>query len=121
MQESKAGIQANFRTSKHKKACDQTVGLAQIKTGTAKGILKQYPELKQKMKSGNLTHELAYNDDFNISVASKYLKSLYEIRHDDDFAIASFNQGPGGVSRKPWKLPYVRQVKKHIIIHHLEG
>jgi hypothetical protein len=119
LQESKAGSQPNFRTSRHKKAIDQTTGLGQIKVGTAKGILKQYPELKQKMKSNNLAHELAFNDEFNMSVASKYLKSLYEIRHDDDFVIAAFNQGPGGVSKRPWKLPYVKSVKNHIIKNQL--
>lgn len=116
-QESKAGGAAKFRTSKHKKACDQTVGLGQIKTGTARSMLKRFPELKQKfgIPDSQITNALANNDKFNVAVASKYLVYLSTM-YRGDALIASYNMGEGGVKklRNPSKLHYVRMVNKHI-------
>jgi hypothetical protein len=116
-QESKAGEAAKFRTSKHKKACDQTVGLGQIKTGTARAVLKRFPELKKKfgIPDSQITNALAHNDKFNVAVASKYLVYLSTM-YRGDALIASYNMGEGGVKklRNPSKLHYVRMVNKHI-------
>lgn len=116
-QESKAGEAAKFRTSKHKKACDQTVGLGQIKTKTAKSVMRRFPELKQKfgIPDSQIENALAYNDKFNVAVASKYLVYLSTM-YKGDALIASYNLGEGGVKklRNPSKLPYVQVVNKHI-------
>ncbi len=116
-QESKAGEAAKFRTSKHKKACDQTVGLGQIKTKTAKSVLKRFPELKQKfgIPDSQVGTALAHNDKFNVAIASKYLVYLSTMYKGDEL-IASYNMGEGGVKklRNPSKLPYVKSVNKHI-------
>lgn len=118
MQESKAGTAKKFRTAAHKKSSDQTVGLGQIKVGTAKTVLKRYPELRQQfgVSDSSIQNMLAHNDRFNVAVASKYIKMLYEIRRDDDYVIAAYNKGPGGAMhiKKPYKLPYVKAVKGHI-------
>lgn len=116
MQESAAGSAKNFRTSKHKPAFDQTVGLGQIKLSTAKSILKENPDLKSKMKSGDLKRELAHNDSFNISIASRYLKDLSKSVHTDSHLIAAYNLGLGGAQhlKNPDKLQYVRNVKNHM-------
>lgn len=116
-QESKAGEAAKFRTSKHKKACDQTVGLGQIKTQTAKSVIRRFPELKKKfgIPDSQVGTALAHNDKFNVAVASKYLVYLSTM-YKGDALIASYNMGEGGVKklRNPSKLPYVKSVNKHI-------
>jgi len=121
MQESAAGAAKNFRTAKHKKACDQTVGLGQMKVKTALAILTKYPELKQQfgVSDRNLYSALATNDKFSLAVASKYVKWMYDIYHNDDTVIAAYNLGPGGAAnlKKPWNLPYVKLVRGHINRH----
>lgn len=118
MQESKGGTAKNFRTAKHKKSSDQTVGIGQIKVGTALAVLQAFPEMKQqyKVSAGNISQALAFNDRFNIAIASKYLKMMYKINGTDAFAIAAYNKGPGGAQRiKNYNsLHYVRAVKAHI-------
>jgi len=112
LHESGAGTAKKFRTSKHKAAHDQTVGLGQIKTGTAKAIISRHPELKQHMHSKDVQHELAYNDKFNIYVAALYLKDLQEDAHSDNQLIAAYNLGH--VPKKPEKMGYVKLVNKSI-------
>lgn len=112
LHESGAGTAAKFRTSKHKAAHDQTVGLGQIKTGTAKAVLSKHPEIKQYMRSRDIQHELAYNDLFNIYVAALYLKDLQEDAHSDNQLIAAYNLGH--VPKKPEKMGYVKLVNKSI-------
>lgn len=123
LQESKAGLAPKFRTSKHKSAKDQTVGLSQLKDSTARAILKQFPELKTqyKINEDKLHEALANNDEFNIAIASKYIKMLYDQFKSDDMVIAAFNMGPAGVKKvdKPWKLEYVKYVRNHILRHKL--
>jgi hypothetical protein len=110
MQESKAGLQKNFRTSKHKKMIDQTTGLGQIKVGTARDVIKRHPELKQKMSSNNLPHEIAYNDNFNIAVASLYLKDLSEECKSDASLIAAYNSGHCSRGKKPYVKAVLKQM-----------
>lgn len=123
LQESNAGIAKNFRSSKHKRACDQTVGLGQIKVGTARAILREYPDLKQhyNVNDRNLYVALATNDKFNVAVASKYIKSLSETYKSDEALIAAYNLGEGGARhvKRPGSLSYVKSVKKHILNHQL--
>jgi hypothetical protein len=112
LHESGAGTAEKFRTSKHKAAHDQTVGLGQIKTGTAKAVIARHPEIKQHMHSKDVQHELAYNDLFNIYVAALYLKDLQEDAHSDDQLIAAYNLGH--VPKKPEKMGYVKLVNSSI-------
>ena len=116
MQESKAGEAEKFRTSRHKKSADQSVGVAQLLDSTAKGVLKEYPELRAEFKVADrdIHRRLATDDNFNIAIASKYLKSLYHIRNDDTWVVGAYNRGPGNVGKAPWKLGYVKLVFGHI-------
>jgi hypothetical protein len=116
MQESKAGTADKFRTARHKRQVDQSVGLAQIKASTAKGVLAENPDLRTtfKVADANIKQKLATDDKFNVAIASRYLKSLYHIKNDDMWVIAAYNRGPGNVGKAPWKLPYVRLVYNHI-------
>jgi hypothetical protein len=112
LHESGAGTAKKFRTSKHKAAHDQTVGLGQIKTGTAKAVIARHPEIKQHMHSKDVQHELAYNDKFNIYVAALYLKDLQDDAHSDNQLIAAYNLGH--VPKKPEKMGYVKLVNRSI-------
>lgn len=117
MQESKAGTADRFRTASHKRRVDQSVGLAQIKADTAKGVLAENPDLKTTFNvsnGSNIKQKLATDDKFNVAIASRYLRSLYKIRNDDTWVIAAYNRGPGNVGKTPWKIPYVRLVYNHM-------
>lgn len=123
MQESRAGETHGFRTSRGiRKSEFQQLGLSQVQVRTARAIVKENPELKERfnVSDKDFIKHLAHNDDFNIAVASYYMKYLYDIRRDDDFVIAAYNHGPGGVSKTPWKTGYVRAVRKHIKQYELE-
>lgn len=110
--ESNAGKGKKFRTSKHKPLYDKSVGIAQILPSTAKMILKRYPNLRNKMNNKGLNSNLANNDSFNISLASKYLVELSKKNHSDAQLIAAYNLGHS--IKKPEKMFYVKKVQSQI-------
>lgn len=95
-------------------------GVAQIKLVAAKDVISAYPALLEKYKFQTKTDEeimahLILNDEFNIEVASKYLKIL---KDDYGFAdnvvlAAAYNAGPAGAKAGGGKS-YAQSVMKYV-------
>lgn len=77
-------------------------GLAQIKLAAAKDVLDEYPSLRHTFSFHTKTDEeiiakLIENDEFNLSIASKYLVMLRDRGFSTIQQLAlAYNQGPGG-------------------------
>lgn len=115
-QESKAGLANTLKISVNK-FC---FGLAQIKLGTAKDVLNVYPELRDRfLRNGSdreIKDALIKNNEFNISVASKYLLMLARYGSGIDFKAAAYNMGPGAALKTSnySRLRYVQSVRSHM-------
>lgn len=122
LQESKAGGMKSYKVAGQEfglKSNERYYGVAQIKLGATRDVLKAFPELTSKHKLQTDTDEeiiahLIMNDEFNIEVASKYLTLLSRQNKDTNFVIAAYNKGAGGarsVGEDIINLDYVKKVK----------
>lgn len=120
-QESKAGAMKSFKVAGQRyglKTNERYYGIAQIKLVAAKDVLKKYPQLQEQYLQTDTDEELIanliMNEQFNLEIASKYLKMM----PDDwsfDKKVAAYNKGRTGVNDvNPHTLVYVKEVKKHI-------
>ncbi len=91
-----AGQEFGLRTN------ERYYGVAQIKLAAAKDVLAKWPDLRKDFGFHTVTDEeiiakLIENDDFNLSVASKYLLILKSYGYNTIQQLAlAYNQGPGG-------------------------
>lgn len=111
MQETKAGTHDHYHVVHNGRSTYYGVG--QIVIGTARAVIKEDPELAKRygVTNRNLAQKLAFDDHFNIEVASRYL-SMVE-RRSEAATIAAYNLGPGGVRgvRNLERFHYVRGVR----------
>lgn len=115
MQETKAG------TAEYKSAKNNCFGIFQIKIGAAQEVLKTFPELVLQYgvsptNSTKLRQRLIHDDEFNTSVASKYLLIMKRYGYVTIKGMAlAYNQGAGGAkSKNPDTFHYTVGVMKHI-------
>jgi hypothetical protein len=123
-QESKAGGMRSFKVAGHEfglKANQRYYGVSQLKLSAAKDAVKFDPTIKARYNFHTDTDEelianLILNDEFNLEIASLYLKLITEkYSNDKAYVIAAFNKGPTGAKRvNPSALDYVIKVKNHI-------
>jgi hypothetical protein len=124
-QESKAGALTSYRVAGQEAGLGTNkryYGISQIKLSAAKDVVNKYPDLKKRHGFHTDTDEelianLIMNDEFNIEVASLYLKIISDnYGSGKDYMIAAYNQGPGGAKRlqDPGSFGYVIKVKSHI-------
>lgn len=117
MQETSAG-EANY---KKEAALNHCYGVLQIKIAAAVHVLTEFPELLTQFNVSltnkkALIKKLINDDEFNISVGSKYILILRKAGYSTMKQLAlAYNQGAGGAKRKnPNTFPYVKGVMKHI-------
>lgn len=124
-QESKAGAMTSYRVAGQEFGLSTNkryYGISQIKLGATKDVIARYPYLKTKYGFHTNTDEeiianLIMNDEFNIEVASLYLKHLSDVfGYEGDRLTAAYNKGPGGVKsiENPSGLNYVISVRDNI-------
>ncbi len=124
-QESRAGAIGSYKVAGHElglKANERYYGVGQIKLQTAKHVLGKFSQLYEKYDFHTRTDEeiianLIMNDEFNLDIASRYLKIISaEYCKDPSCIIASYNKGPTGAKelQNPSALDYVQKVKQHI-------
>lgn len=129
LQESRAGRLKSYKVAGQEfglKTNLRYYGIVQMKLSAARDVLKAYPELKEEFDIQTDTDEevianLILNDEFAISVASKYLIILNKRYHiaPGNNMIAAYNQGPRG-SRKisdTSQFGYVKGVRDNIRQH----
>jgi hypothetical protein len=123
LQESKAGELKSYKVAGQEfglKPNERYYGPCQIKLAAAKDVLAVYPALRTKYDFQTTTDEeiiahLIMSDEFNIEVASKYLKILSDSYglHNIETISAAYNQGPGG-QREGKGKGYAQSVIKHL-------
>jgi hypothetical protein len=124
MQESKAGEMKSYKVAGQEfglRTNERYYGVAQIKLVAARAVLSSFPGLRSKFKIQSDTDEeiiakLIEDDEFNISIASKYLLILKRLGYDTMKQVAlAYNQGPGGARGKDANTnKYSRGVMTHI-------
>ena len=123
-QETHAGALDSYRVAGQEfglKTNERYYGICQIKLKAARDVLKAHPELLEKYDFHTNTDEevianLILNDDFNLEIASLYLKIIADnYGNGKEFMIAAFNKGPGGAKNVDvGSLDYVKKVKQYI-------
>lgn len=115
MQETKAGL------AEYKSAKNNCFGIFQIKIAAAQDVLYNFPELVLQYgisptNRKELRNKLIHDDEFNTSIASKYLLILKRYGFDTISQLAlAYNQGPGGGKyHNPNTFGYSASVVKHI-------
>lgn len=105
LQESRAGGMSSYKVAGQEfglKTNERYYGLAQLKLSATKDVMSRYPELWnefnfQTRMDEELIAKLIENDNFNLSVASKYLLILKASGYNTVKQMAlAYNQGPGG-------------------------
>lgn len=124
LQETNAGQARNYKVAGQEyglKPNERYYGVAQIKLAAARDVLSRYPELKTQFEFNTMADEeviakLIENDNFNLSIASKYLLILKSYGYDTMKTIAmAYNKGAGGASGKDANTnPYAQGVMAFI-------
>lgn len=106
LQESQAGEHASYRVAGQEFGLapnKRYYGIAQIKLAAARDVLDRYPsiskqfDLPENAADEEVIAKLIENDEFNLSIASKYLLILRSYGYDTIKQLAlAYNQGPGG-------------------------
>lgn len=119
MQETRAGADPTY-----KKALNRCYGVLQLKIAAAIDVLTEYPDLAtehgidvKNRKDREKIKKLLINDDqFNLTVGSKYLLILQKYGYSTMKQLAlAWNQGAGGAKRfNANTFPYVKGVVKHL-------
>lgn len=95
-------------------------GLGQIKLSAAKDVLAAYPEMWEQFQfhtrlDEEIIAKLIENEEFNISVASKYLLILRQYGYSSPHELAkAYNMGPGGARSAGATTHYSEGVMRHI-------
>jgi hypothetical protein len=125
LQESSAGASGSYKVVVLNKS--RYYGLTQLTIGAARDVIRNFPELKAQFGFQTSTNEeliakLIENDEFNLSVASKYLLILKRFGFDTIRQLAlAYNQGPGGARMKDARtFAYSNGVMKHIQSLHIK-
>lgn len=109
LQETRAGEMDSYKVAGQEfglKTNERYYGIMQIKLSAAKDVLTRYPALRNDFGFHTRTDEeiiakLIENQEFNLSVASKYLLVLKTSGYDTVKQLAlAYNQGAGGARAK---------------------
>lgn len=116
MQETRAGADPNY-----KRPTNGCYGVLQLKIAATQDVLKAYPELLSKYNlnardQNAIKKKLIHNDEFNLTVGSRYLLILKTYGYSTMKQLAlAWNQGAGGAKRfNADTFPYVKGVVKHV-------
>lgn len=108
LQETRAGEMSSYKVAGQEfglKTNERYYGLAQLKLAAAKDVLKKYPNLWkefdfQTQMDEEIIAKLIENNNFNLSVASKYLLILKASGYDTVQQMAlAYNQGATGAKK----------------------
>ena len=124
LQETRAGDYHKYKVAGQEyglKSNHRYYGVGQIKLAAAKDVLARYPSMTREFEFHTMMDEeiiakLIENDEFNMSVASKYLLIMKSYGYNTIQQLAlAYNQGPGGAkSHDPNSHHYPNGVMKYI-------
>ena len=94
----------------------RSYGVMQVKVVAAHDVLRLHPELGKFHTDDQLIARLITDDEFNIRVASAYLKFLRRHKHSDQKALVAYNIGMNAARRvmDAADFKYVRRVERYL-------
>ena len=96
----------------------RSYGVMQVKVVAAHDVLRRHPELGQFHTDDQLITRLITDDEFNIRIASAYLKFLRRHKHSDQQALVAYNIGMNAARRvmDAADFKYVRKVERYLAV-----
>lgn len=94
----------------------RSYGVMQVKVSAARDVLRHKPKFGHFRTDEQLIARLIADDEFNIRVASAYLKYLRKRSGSDHQALVAYNVGPNAAKRvvNPAQFRYVRRVERYM-------
>ena len=94
----------------------RSYGVMQVKVTAARDVLAWKPELAEALTDERLIARLIADDEFNLKVASTYLKYLRKKSDSDHQALVAYNLGPNGAKQimDPTQYRYVLSVERYL-------
>lgn len=96
----------------------RSYGVMQVKVVAARDVLRRHPELGTFHTDDQLIARLMTDDEFNIRIASLYLKFLRSYKHNDQQALVAYNIGMGAARRvlDAADFKYVKKVERYLSV-----
>ena len=96
----------------------RSYGVMQVKVVAARDVLRRHPELGTFHTDDQLIARLITDDEFNIRIASAYLKFLRRHKHSDQRALVAYNIGMNAARRvmDAADFKYVRKVERYLAV-----
>jgi hypothetical protein len=96
----------------------RSYGVMQVKVVAARDVLRRHPELGTFHTDDQLIARLMTDDEFNIRIASAYLKFLRRYKHNDQQALVAYNIGMGAARRvlDAADFKYVKKVERYLAV-----
>jgi len=96
----------------------RSYGVMQVKVIAAHDVLRRHPELGRFHTDDQLITRLMTDDDFNIRVASAYLKFLRKHKRSDQQALVAYNIGMNAARRvmDAADFKYVQKVERYLAV-----
>lgn len=94
----------------------RSYGVMQVKVIAARDVLAWKPEFAEALTEEHLIARLIADDEFNLKVASAYLKYLRKNSDSDHQALVAYNLGPNGAKQimDPTQYRYVLSVERYL-------
>jgi hypothetical protein len=96
----------------------RSYGVMQVKVVAAHDVLRHHPELGKFHTDDQLITRLMTDDEFNIRVASAYLKFLRKHKRNDQQALVAYNIGMNAARRvmDAADFKYVQRVERYLAV-----
>ena len=96
----------------------RSYGVMQVKVVAAHDVLRHHPELGKFHTDDQLITRLMTDDEFNIRVASAYLKFLRQHKRSDQQALVAYNIGMNAARRvmDAADFKYVQKVERYLAV-----
>ena len=96
----------------------RSYGVMQVKVVAAHDVLRRHPDLGKFNTDDQLITRLITDDEFNIRVASAYLKFLRKNKGSDQQALVAYNIGLNAARRvmDPADFKYVQKVERYMAV-----
>jgi len=96
----------------------RSYGVMQVKVVAARDVLRKHPEFGSFNSDEQLITRLITDDEFNIRVASSYLKFLRRLTRSNHQALVAYNIGMHAARRvlDAAEFKYVRKVERYLAV-----
>ncbi|MEK7321834.1 MAG: hypothetical protein AABZ84_02000 [Pseudomonadota bacterium] len=94
----------------------RSYGVMQVKVPAARDVLRHKPQLGHFRTDEQLIARLIADDEFNLRIASAYLKYLRKLSGSDHQALVAYNVGPNAAKNvvDPAQFKYVQRVELYM-------